>query len=292
MDPPPSEPAALANLRFLLGRAYMEGDLADYDEAVWLFTQVLAVRVNSVEALNSRALAYLARARPGDADLAVDDLVRATTVSPDRAASSLNLAVAYLERGDAGDADRALTSLNDALAIDPDYAGAYVNRAGAYIARGGPGDVDRAFDDIEKALDLEPDLASAYLNRGNAYLARGEPGDAELAIAELSRAIELSPDSPEAHFNRGLIHSELEDWSASLTDLRRARDLDPRRLTYNNTLCLQLAVTGMLRRRCHTATRRSPPIRADSPGTVEAWRTRSWVGTTRRSPTSKPSSPG
>ena len=244
MDPPPSEPAALANLRFLLGRAYMEGDLADYDEAVWLFTQVLAVRANSVEALNSRALAYLARARPGDADLAVDDLVRATTFSPDRAASSLNLAVAYLERGAGGDADRALTSLNDALAIDPDYAGAYVNRAGAYIARGGPGDVDRAFDDIEKALDLEPDLASAYLNRGNAYLARGEPGDAELAIAELSRAIELSPDSPEAHFNRGLIHSELEDWSASLTDLRRARDLDPRRLTYNNTLCLQLAVTG------------------------------------------------
>ena len=244
LDPPPSEPAVLANLRFLLGRAYMGGDLADYDEAVWLFTQVLGVQPNSVEALNSRALAYLARARPGDADLAVGDLVRATTISPERAASSLNLAVAYLERGAGGDVDRALSSLNEALAVDPEYASAYVNRAGAYVARGGPGDVDRALDDIEKALDIEPDLASAYLNRGNAFLARGEPGDPELAIAELSRAIELSPDSPEAHFNRGLVHSELEDWSASLTDLRRARDLDPRRLTYNSTLCLQLAVAG------------------------------------------------
>ena len=244
LNPPPSEPAVLANLRFLLGRAYMGGDLADYDEAVWLFTQVLAVQPNSVEALNSRALAYLARARPGDSDLAVYDLVRATTVSPERAASSLNLAVAYLERGAGGDVDRALSSLNEALAVDPEYASAYVNRAGAYVARGGPGDVDRALDDIEKALDIEPDLASAYLNRGNAFLARGEPGDPELAIAELSRAIELSPDSPEAHFNRGLVHSELEDWSASLTDLRRARDLDPRRLTYNSTLCLQLAVAG------------------------------------------------
>ena len=244
LDPPPSEPAALANLRFLLGRAYMGGDLADYDEAVWLFTQVLAVQPNSVEALNGRALAYLARSRPGDSDLAVHDLVRATTVSPERAASSLNLAVAYLERGAGGDVDRALTSLNEALAVDSEYASAYVNRAGAYIARGAPGDVARALGDIEEALDIEPDLASAYLTRGNAFLARGESGDAELAIAELSRAIELAPDSPEAHFNRGLVYSELEHWSASLTDLRRARDLDPRRLVYNSTLCLQLAVAG------------------------------------------------
>ena len=244
MDPPPSEPAALANLRFLLGRAYMGGDLADYDEAVWLFTQVLAVRSKSIEALNSRALGYLARSRPGDADLAVSDLLRADTIDPDRAATNLNLAVAYLERADAGDADRALGSLNEALDIDPEYASAYVNRAWVYVARGGPGDVDRAFDDIEEALDIEPDLASAYLTRGNAFLARGTPGDAELAIAEFSRAIELAPDSPAAYFNRGLVYSQLEHWSASLTDLRRARDLDPRRLVYNSTLCLQLAVAG------------------------------------------------
>ena len=244
MDPPPSEPAALANLRFLLGRAYMGGDLADYDEAVWLFTQVLAVRSKSIEALNSRALGYLARSRPGDADLAVSDLLRADTIDPDRAATNLNLAVAYLERADAGDADRALGSLNEALDIDPEYASAYVNRAWVYVARGGPGDVDRAFDDIEEALDIEPDLASAYLTRGNAFLARGTPGDAELAIAEFSRAIELAPDSPAAYFNRGLAHSELKDWSASLTDLRRAHDLEPRRLVYSSTLCLQLAVSG------------------------------------------------
>ena len=244
MDPPPSEPAALASLRFQLGRAYMGGDFADYDEAVWLFTQVLAVHSRSVEALNSRALAYLERSRPGDPDLAVADLLRAETIDPGRAGTSLNLAVAYLERADAGDADRAISSLNEALDIDPEYASAYVNRAGAHIARGGSGDVDRALDDIEEALDIDPELASAYLTRGNAYLARGEPGDAELAIAQFGRAIELDPDSAAAYFNRGLAHSELEDWSASLADLRRAHDLDPRRLVYSNTLCLQLAVSG------------------------------------------------
>ena len=75
--PPPSSgdyqprAAALANLRFLLGRAYLDGDLADFDEAIWLFTQVLAVEPRSVEALNSRGLAYLERERPGDAVLGV-----------------------------------------------------------------------------------------------------------------------------------------------------------------------------------------------------------------------------
>ena len=244
MDPPPSEVTALANLRFLLGSAYLGGDLADFDEAIWLFTQVLSVQSRSVEAFNSRALAYLDRGRSGDADRAVADLTRAATIRPDRAATNLNLAAAYLERGADGDVDRALAGLTETLSAHPDYASAYVNRGGAYIARAGPDDLDRAFEDIEKALEIDPELASAHLNRGNAYLARGAAGDVELAIAEFSRAIELSPDSPIAYFNRGLVYSELEDWSGSLSDLRRARELSPLNPVYNRTLCWQMAVSG------------------------------------------------
>ena len=81
-DPLPSAPAALANLRFLLGRSYLGGDLVDLDEAIWLFTQVLAVQSRSVEALNSRGLAYLDRGRDGDVELAVADLTRAMTIRP------------------------------------------------------------------------------------------------------------------------------------------------------------------------------------------------------------------
>ena len=60
----------------------------------------------------------------------------------------------------------------------------------------------------------------------------------------MSRAIELSPDSPTAYFNRGLVHSELRDWRASLSDLRRAQELGPDEPVYASTLCLQMAVTG------------------------------------------------
>ena len=244
MDQPPSAPDALAALRFWLARAYQDGELADLDEAIWLFTQVLAVQPRSVDTYNSRALAYLERGRPGDAELALADLTRSVSIDPERADTYLNRAVARMERGDPRDPDRAVSDLTEAIDIQPDYAAAYVNRAGAHMMRGGSEDLDRAFDDLERALEIDPDLAAAYLNRGNAYIHRGEEGDLQLAAKDFTRAIELSPDSPKAYFNRGLVHSGLEDLGSSLIDLRRARELSPYDPVFNNTLCWQLGVTG------------------------------------------------
>ena len=53
----------LVGIKFRLGLAYMGGKYADYDEAVWLFTQVLAVRPRSVDTLNNRGFG-LPRAGP------------------------------------------------------------------------------------------------------------------------------------------------------------------------------------------------------------------------------------
>ena len=237
MDQPPSETDALAALRFWLGRAYQGGDLADLDEAVWLFTQVLAVQPRSVDTYNSRALAYLERDRPGDADLALADLTRAVSIDPERADTYLNRAVARMERGEVSDPDRAISDLTEAIDIRPDYAAAYVNRAGAHMMRGGSGDLDRAFDDLERALEIDPDLAVAYIYRG-------EEGDLQLAAEDFSRTIDLTPDSPKAHFNRRLLYSDLEDWNRSLADLRRASDLSPYDPVFNNALCWQLGVRG------------------------------------------------
>ena len=245
MDHPPSEPDALAALRFWLARAYQGGELKDLDEAIWLFTQVLAVQPRSVDTYNSRALAYLNRNRAGDVDLALADLTRAMSIDPERAATYLNRAVAHMEGGGGdSDLDRAIADLTEAIDIRSDYAVAYVNRAGAYMKRSGSGDLNLAFDDLERALEIVPDLAVAYLNRGNAYLYRGEEGDLDLAAKEFSRAIELAPDSPQAYFNRGLVYSALEEWDRSSDDLRRARELRPYDPVFNSTLCWQLGVRG------------------------------------------------
>ena len=243
MARPPAEPDALASLQFRLGRAYQGGELADLDEAIRLYSQVLGILPESVDAYNSRAVAYLNRGRAGDTDRAFDDLIQALTIRPEHAATYLNRAVAYMERGRDGDLHRAVADLTQAITLRPDYADAYVNRAGVYLDRGALGDLDRAFEDLSQAIEISPGFSAAYLNRGNAYLDRGREGDLELAVKQFTRAIDLAPSSPMAYFNRGLVYSALEDLDRSIADLLRAQELRPRELSFNNTLCWQLAVT-------------------------------------------------
>ena len=242
----PVNPDTLAGIKFRLGLAYMGGTYADLDEAVWLFTQVLAVRPRSVDTLNNRALAYLERGREGDVALAVDDLTRALGLEPRSAGTYLNRGVAYLRFGDEHNISRSISDFERAIELDPEYSRAYVNRASAYLQRGDERDLERAFDDIDKALSIDPKLAIAYVNRGNAYLQRGQTGDLERAGEEYARAIELEPKSATAYYNRGLVLSALlgpsEDWTDSTNDLLRAQELEPRNFAFNNTLCWQLGV--------------------------------------------------
>ncbi len=239
---PPSDPAALAGLRYRLGRAYLGGQYADFDEAIWLFTQVLAVQPRSGDSYNGRGLAYLERGRPGDADRAIADLSRAADLGAPAASHHYNLAVAYLERGQEGDLARALNDLERAIEADPDSAEALVNRAAAYLQRGDPGDLDLAFEDLEKAIELQPELATAWTNRGNAYLLRGEEGDWDLAEADFTTAIDLDPYSATGYYNRGLMFSVMGGVTTSVFDFQRAHQREPRSFLYNNTLCWQMGI--------------------------------------------------
>ena len=96
LEHPPADPAALANLRYRLGQAYLGGEYADLDEAIWRFTEVLSVQPRSADTYSSRSLAYLERGRPGDEDLAIADLTRASDLAPHLASPYLNRAAAYI----------------------------------------------------------------------------------------------------------------------------------------------------------------------------------------------------
>ncbi len=242
LEQPPSDPAALANLRYRLGHAYLGGEYADLDEAIWRFTQVLSVQPRSADTYNSRGLAYLERGRPGDEDLAIADLTRASELAPHLSTPYFNRAVAYMERRQPGDLDRALRDLDWAIEAGSDGAGVFVNRSAVYLERGYDGDLELALDDLERAIGIDPNLATAWVNRGNALLQRGDDGDEEQAIADYTRAIELSPDSALGYYNRALVYSAAEDWALSNADLQAAQERDPRNPVINNTLCWQLGV--------------------------------------------------
>ncbi|MCY4582409.1 MAG: tetratricopeptide repeat protein [Chloroflexi bacterium] len=111
---PPSDPEALAHLRFLLGRAYRGGELYDFDEAIWLFTQTLALRPTSAEAYINRGLSYLDRGREGDPDEAIADLTRALAIDFQNAAAYRGRAAAFEARNDPGDAERAAADREEA----------------------------------------------------------------------------------------------------------------------------------------------------------------------------------
>ena len=245
LEQPPSDPAALANLRYRLGHAYLGGEFADLDEAIWRFTQVLSVQPRSADTYSSRGLAYLERGRPGDEDLAIADLTRASTLAPNMSAPYFNRAVAYMARRHPGDLDRALQDLDRAIEAGAAGAGVFVNRSAVYLERGQAGDLDLAFQDLERAIEIDPGLATAWINRGNALLLRGNAGDEELAIADYTQAIELSPDSALGYYNRALVYSTTEDWALSNADLRAAQEREPRNPEINNTLCWQLGVQRM-----------------------------------------------
>ena len=132
---PPVDPGAMVSLKYRLGVAYQGGELADLDEAIWLFSQVLEVMPRSVDAYNSRAVAYLERGREGDVNRAINDLTSAMTIAPQKPAPYLNRAVAYIERGQPEDSVLAINDLDQAIALGPQSAGAYVNRAVAYLQR-------------------------------------------------------------------------------------------------------------------------------------------------------------
>lgn len=120
---PPREPDALANLRFLMGRAYRGGDLADLDEAIWLFTQAIAARPTLTEAYLNRGLSYLARGREGDADQAVADITRALAFDAENAAAYRSRAAALRERAAPGDDSLADADLAEADRIESRSAG-------------------------------------------------------------------------------------------------------------------------------------------------------------------------
>ncbi len=225
-----------------MGQAYLDGEYADLDEAIWRFTEVLSVQPRSADTYSSRGLAYLERGRPGDEDLAIADLTRASELTPHLAAPHFNRAAAYIARGRPGDLERALEDLERTIDAGVERPGVFVNRAAVYLARGHDGDLDLAFEDLDRAIEIDPDLATAWVNRGNALSQRGEDGDAEQAMADFTKAIDLAPDNALGYYHRALLHSEAQEWEISNSDLRAAQERDPRDPVVNNALCRQLGV--------------------------------------------------
>lgn len=242
--PPPEDPAALADVRYLLGIAYLDGEQFDYDESISWFSLVLEIEPLSIEALNGRAVACMRRDRDGDIQLARTDLFRAESIQPDHAETHSNRGLAHMLHAGIDDLNRAIDSFSRAIELVPDNGIAYVHRAGAYVARGQASDLALARTDLSRALELEPNLADAFVTTGLLFVARGGRAEVLRSIAEYTQAIDLSPKSADAWFHRGLANSELSFLAESAVDLEKAAELAPQEFVYQDSACRALIVAG------------------------------------------------
>ncbi len=242
--PPPEDPAALADIRYLLGIAYLDGERFDYDESISWFTLVLEVEPRFVEALNGRAVAYMRRDREGDIQLARTDLFRAESIQPDHAETHSNRGRAHMLHAGTDELNQAVSSFSRAIELVPDNGTAYVDRAGAYIARGQVSDFTLARTDLDRALELEPGLTEAFVTAGLLRVASGGRADLSLSMIDYGRAIDLAPESADAWFHRGLANSELGFLPESAADLEKAAELAPSNLSYQDSACRALVVAG------------------------------------------------
>jgi TolB-like protein/Tfp pilus assembly protein PilF len=149
--------------------------------------------------------------------------------------------------------------LEKATQRDPNFALAYCELAKAEIELGDLGDelelgkhLDLAKKAAETALRLRPDLAEPHLALARYYwYTASQVGPAESASHyeqardELAIVRQKLPNNPEALFLGAMVGRHQNRWDASLADLKRANELDPR----NKEIAFRLWVTYFEMRR-------------------------------------------
>ena len=135
------------------------------------------------------------------------------------------------------DLNEALVHFKDAIAKDPNYALAYAGLADTYSLladyRGGPAVelYDKAKEAAVKALALDDTLAEAHTSL--AYINMYRFWDWQAAESGYRRAIELNPNYSTAHHWYSEYLSAMGRFDEALTEIRRAKEIDPLSLVIN-----------------------------------------------------------
>jgi tetratricopeptide (TPR) repeat protein len=169
-----------ADALFTVGLEHLR--LGNAEEAVRVFTRLIAEDPRDEESLAQRAVAYF---QLGDLGAARADCDAALAIDPRDVDALCVRGVIWLEEGHP---DQAIVDLDAAVAASPKDAQARVSRARAWMALGRP---KKAVADLSEAIRRDPYLAEAYFQRSSAHSALGSVKAAE---QDLLRARLLEPE--------------------------------------------------------------------------------------------------
>jgi tetratricopeptide (TPR) repeat protein len=168
------------------------------------------------------AAAYLERGMQrinhGDPQAALDDLVRANSLS-----SGSPLVYLYLAKAEMalGRYNQALESAKKANELDITLLPAYLVLGQAYSAKD---QLEKAVGALQTYMLYQPDDPSALIILGAAYNAAG---DYNSAIYTLDRAIGMDTKLAEAYYQRGMANLGLEELDLAEEDFKAAVAYDP-----------------------------------------------------------------
>ena len=155
-----------------------------------------------------------------------------------------------LDAGDRATLERTAALYGRALELDPEFAEAWAQQAilyAEYVWFGvdpSPARAERARSALERARAIEPNLAMLPLAEGIfAYYCER---DYTRALFHFGAALERSPGDAAAIFYRAMILRRTATWPEAIAAQRRALELDPLNLAYQDELALTLALSGRL----------------------------------------------
>lgn len=204
------------------GRAYVRGELRDYEAAIDDLDRALALEPESASAHAVRGEYHRALNHGAEA---LRDLDRGIELDPTHPFARASRGAVHLSRGDLR---AARADLDGALDLDPDYTWALVRRARVWR---GLGDPARQLADLDRAVALQPDWPWGRCERGDALR---NAGRAEEALRDYDHVLARDPDYASAHASRGAALAALGRQEEALTALDRALRLDP---AYTWALC-------------------------------------------------------
>ena len=216
-----TNPAIPDSAASLLSQADELAKLGRYDEAIDLYTKVVAIAPRLAAAYCRRGMACLSRSiRRGDDQWseAIDDFDHALRLNPEYVEAYAGRAVA---RAWNKDLSAAKSDAQEALWRDP-------KNAFAHCALGDIACKEKAFEraisEYNRALQLTPGFALAYHRRGRAY---SQMMNRSAAIPDYTEAIRLDPYCAEAYKDRGWAYHDRNQYDKAIEDYNEAIRLDP-----------------------------------------------------------------
>jgi predicted O-linked N-acetylglucosamine transferase (SPINDLY family) len=184
-------------------------------EAERLYSEILKLQPDQIDALNNRGAALSSLGRDEEA---LASFRQALRVKPDHVEAQYNCGSSLRNLGRY---QEALASFERALTLRPDYVKAHNNRGAVLEALNR---LEPALAAYERALALDPDFAEAHGNRIRVLCLLERPDD---ALASFDRRLARDPNDAQSYFERGRVYLDLNRNDEAVADFQKALALEP-----------------------------------------------------------------